>query len=1058
MIASLLAAVGVVGATPSAHAAIEDRPAYTWNMQGATEDGTSKWDTYVGPRVGAPGQPVVALQEVGPGPPPSAPNTTREVLSGDQLAPLPDDSWDDNLMPDFYVTARQVIHTQWASGGVNRHVYFLQTDANADTWAGGRVNLAIVTTQAAEEVVIIPTPLGRATGGALRPALGVLVGDTWYFTIHGASGSGGDIPGLLNRISDFIQFRQSNYSPDEQGLVLGDFNREPPTLSLPPTVEILPPTQPTHNGVSYFDYAVMIDPSLNFPGGMAAQTDFPNPTPSDHAPVLVEQLNATPTPTPSAVPIYASSRVIESMQSGGVLDVTGDATANLSPIDSYRRNGKGNQAWTVLAYPDGSLSFKGDGGGRCIDITNSGQNPGSGTGLSLWDCSDQASQRWMPDYLGDGEFELESVLLPGLCMNISNAQSDPNIAAPAILYPCANVANERFYFAPAYPSALGDNNPGNLRATMRSPAVVESMLNGGAMDVANQGTANNTEVDSWARTGDANQGWDLVWHADGSFSFQSESSGRCLDIHNSTTVTAGRDMVLWDCTGQASQDFVPIPMTDDQFYFQNVQEPDLCLETVNATADPASGYEAVNPCNPITGQEYILTPFDPTGTPSPPNHDELFTVPTAPNAAVPAQRVGYYTSWSTYANAFYPKNLDTQGIAGKLTTLNYAFENIDPVNLTCMEANKPSSADESDPNGNDGSSDAYADYQKEYTSDNSVDGTSDTWSQPLRGNFNQLRELKAKYPNLKILVSIGGWTYSKFFSDVAATDASRKKFVASCIDMYVKGNLPQVGDDPAGGPGAGAGIFDGFDIDWEFPGSGNGHLGNHVSAQDGANYTALLQEFRTELDALGGPHYMLTAALPAGPTEIANLNIPSIAGALDLGDVMTYDFHGAFETTGPANFQAPLYDAPASPAFGTGFTANDAIDSYIASGFPSAKLTLGVPFYARGWTGVPDGGQYGRYQTATGPTAAFPLSQEAGVADWKELEAAGLTGTTYYDADSESTWIYDGTNFYSTETPFSLAVKRQYIQQMNLGGVMMYSLEADDSSSTLLNAATGLSP
>src|SRR5262249_27310523 len=108
--------------------------------------------------------------------------------------------------------------------------------------------------------------------------------------------------------------------------------------------------------------------------------------------------------------------------------------------------------------------------------------------------------------------------------------------------------------------------------------------------------------------------------------------------------------------------------------------------------------------------------YDPTGSPTPPtdtDFNELFGIPSLPGAAVPAQRVGYYTSWSTYANAFYPKNLDTEGVAGKLTVLDYAFENIDPANLTCMAANKPSTSDESDPNGNDGSSDAYADYQKE---------------------------------------------------------------------------------------------------------------------------------------------------------------------------------------------------------------------------------------------------------------------------------------------------------------------------------------------------------
>src|SRR5262249_27384697 len=160
--------------------------------------------------------------------------------------------------------------------------------------------------------------------------------------------------------------------------------------------------------------------------------------------------------------------------------------------------------------------------------------------------------------------------------------------------------------------------------------------------------------------------------------------------------------------------------------------------------------------------------------------------------------------------------------------------------------------------GNDGSSDAWADYQKSFTADQSIDGVADSWGNSLKGNFNQLKKLKARYPNLRTLVTIGGWTYSKYFSDVAATHPPRKKLVSSCIDMYTKGNLPKVGDAPAGGPGVAAGVFDGIDIDWEFPGSPDGHTGNHYSAQDKANFTALLAEFRSQLNALGG-NYLLTA-------------------------------------------------------------------------------------------------------------------------------------------------------------------------------------------------------
>jgi GH18 family chitinase/glycerophosphoryl diester phosphodiesterase len=487
----------------------------------------------------------------------------------------------------------------------------------------------------------------------------------------------------------------------------------------------------------------------------------------------------------------------------------------------------------------------------------------------------------------------------------------------------------------------------------------------------------------------------------------------------------------------SSGGFSPTCSPDDPSCVAQGSE-DPCTDSLCTAPDP-------NPCDPNIN--CIAT--DPKGPPT-----QILITPVPP---APSRRVAYYNSWSIYANAFYPKALDTQGIAGKLTTLNYSFENIDPVNLTCFAANKAGSSDESDTTGNDGASDAWADYQMGYTSDISVDGSTDAWEQPLKGNFNQLKELKAKYPNLKVLLTLGGWTYSKFFSDVAATDASRKKFVSSCIDLYIKGNLPVLNDgSPAGGSGAAAGVFDGFDIDWEYPGSNNGHAGNHFGPQDTANYTALLAEFRSELDALGGKHYLITAAVPAGPTEIQLLQIPQINQYLDYADIMTYDFHGAFEVNGPTNFQAPLFETTLDPSFGTGFTVDSAVNSWINGGFPANKLNLGVAFYGRGWTGVPDNGAHGLYQSVNGATAPFPFSQAPGEAFYKELESAGvLANHTYFDETSGSAWVYDGTNFYGLEVPYSLQYKLAYINKMGLGGVMMFSLEDDDSSSSLFNAATG---
>jgi chitinase len=391
-------------------------------------------------------------------------------------------------------------------------------------------------------------------------------------------------------------------------------------------------------------------------------------------------------------------------------------------------------------------------------------------------------------------------------------------------------------------------------------------------------------------------------------------------------------------------------------------------------------------------------------------------------------KVGYFVQWGIYERGFFVKNLEANGSAGRLTHINYAFGNVKPDpdrggDVVCLSA------------------DPWADYQRPVSAAESVDGVADPEGASLRGNFNQLKKLKAKHPGLKVLISLGGWTLSKYFSDGALTAESRRTLVESCIDLFIEGNLPGAGG--VGGPGSGAGVFDGIDLDWEWPGS-VGNDGNIIRPEDKRNFTKLVAEFRAQLDDAGADadkHYELTAFLPAAPAKIdAGFEVREVFAQLDFATVQGYDFHGTWERT--TNHQAQLY-SPAGDPDPAGFSLDLAIDSYRARGAPAGKLVVGVPYFGRGWTGVP-GANNGLYQTSTG---AAPGKFEAGVEDFKVF--ATKPGRHHRDPVNGAHWLYDGTEWWSYDDPITVARKMLYVRLNRLGGAMVWSLDADDTRGTL---------
>ena len=192
--------------------------------------------------------------------------------------------------------------------------------------------------------------------------------------------------------------------------------------------------------------------------------------------------------------------------------------------------------------------------------------------------------------------------------------------------------------------------------------------------------------------------------------------------------------------------------------------------------------------------------------------------------------VGYFTSWSIYGRDYHVPDIPTD----QITHINYAFANIDDSGVIIL-------------------GDPYADIDRFYPGDSWEDGS-------LRGSFHRLQIMKEEHEHIKTLISVGGWTWSRNFSDVALTEESRRRFTESCvefIDLYE---------------------FDGVDIDWEYPVSG-GLPDNIHREEDRENFTLLLAELREGLDALGEDNereYLLTIAAPAGPDNIANIDVSEI--------------------------------------------------------------------------------------------------------------------------------------------------------------------------------------
>lgn len=348
--------------------------------------------------------------------------------------------------------------------------------------------------------------------------------------------------------------------------------------------------------------------------------------------------------------------------------------------------------------------------------------------------------------------------------------------------------------------------------------------------------------------------------------------------------------------------------------------------------------------------------------------------------------VGYYPDWQWYdrSQLVRPLTIDYS----KYTIINYCFFNPQP-------------------NGTITLGDAWAE-------ENLLQGQINWSTTPPSYYPNTSIVDRAHNANVKVLVSIGGWTWSDNFPAIAADPQKRATFAHDCNHYVEFYNL------------------DGIDIDWEYPGFAD-HNGTPA---DIVNYSIFLQQIRDSLNALGQQHneqYLLTAAVGAAAAHMSNVQWGQVSNILDMINLMSYDFFGAWDAA--ANHNSPLYPATCGdPAFNIdgAFTALTQ-----THGVPAGKINIGVAFYGRSQTG---------YTSLCGPTAgtaatsAFPPD---GVPLYYDIVANMNSYTSHWDNAAQVPWLSGNGVFLSYDDEQSIALKAQYINSRNARGAIIWEITGD---------------
>jgi chitinase len=351
------------------------------------------------------------------------------------------------------------------------------------------------------------------------------------------------------------------------------------------------------------------------------------------------------------------------------------------------------------------------------------------------------------------------------------------------------------------------------------------------------------------------------------------------------------------------------------------------------------------------------------------------------------QIVGYYPNWQWYdrGQLVNPETLFYE----KYTVINYAF--FRPLADGSIE-----------------STDSWAD-------ENLLLGPMIWWPVQTHDSTRSLPYL-AHQAGVKLLPSIGGWTCSENFPAISASPAKRQTFVTHCISLIQMYH------------------FDGIDLDWEYP----GYAPQGGTPDDKVNFTILLQELQTALDALGnqtGQDYLLTSCFGASADKMDNIEWGNVLPLLDMVNLMTYDFHGSWDAE--SNHHTPLYNPP----IGNPLWCFDGAFTLLTETYnvPAEKVNLGIAFYGKALANCTQ-----LYGSHTGYDGATFWEDEGQPLYYNILKRMDMF--SYFWDDQVKCPYLLGTNintFVTFDNTLSVDYKAQYVRDHNAGGIIIWEITGD---------------